>query len=230
MRVSVRFPRRLVSPRVGIALAGVACVAAAIVAAIAALPVQPPAQHQLGSPMSAADLAFQSVGISSPDARVSPVRVSSPSPADGASLKRMIIPAISVDAPLAVVGRDAGGVMQMPPDPKTVAWYGFTARPGSGSNAVFAGHLDYVHYGPAVFWNLHKLRYGDQIEITLADGTVYRYRVVSSEAYDIFHAPVADIIGPTTYDAITLITCTGSYNWSLHLYEERLIVRAQRVS
>ena len=78
-------------------------------------------------------------------------------PVSSAALERIVIPSVETDAPIVVKGIDVDGVMQSPDHAEDVAWHDFTARPGSGSNAVFSGHVDYVNVGPAVFWPLKDL-------------------------------------------------------------------------
>jgi hypothetical protein len=68
-----------------------------------------------------------------------------------------------MDAPVTVNALDPSGVMQNPNGPEDVAWYGFTARPGQGGNAVLSGHLDYHDYGPAVFARLREMTAGDLV-------------------------------------------------------------------
>jgi LPXTG-site transpeptidase (sortase) family protein len=189
-----------------------------------------PASGQPTEARTAADLAYRELASRSAGqgSVVSPLNVTRPI-IPSAPLERLRIPAIGVDAPVAKAGRDPRGVMDVPADAKTVVWYDFTGDPGTGSNAVFAGHVDYAGVGPAVFWDLRRLRFGDLIDVSRSDGTVYRYKVVSSQAYSLSEAPVMDIIGPTAFDAITLITCTGTFNSALRQYDQRLVVRAQRV-
>ncbi len=146
-----------------------------------------------------------------------------------APLLRIVIPRIGVDAPITVKGIGADGVMEAPDGPEDVAWYGFTARPGSGGNAVFSAHLDYHNYGPAVFAGLNELENGDLVEVYLADGTVYRYEVVLSLSYPAETAPSEDIVGPTSREVITLITCAGSFDQASRRYSHRLVVRAERM-
>jgi LPXTG-site transpeptidase (sortase) family protein len=146
-----------------------------------------------------------------------------------ASLLRIVIPRIGVDAPITVKGMGADGVMEAPDGPEDVAWYGFTARPGSGGNAVFSAHLDYHNYGPAVFADLNELQNGDLVEVYLADGAVYRYEVVLSLSYSAETAPSEDIVGPTSREVITLITCAGSFDQASRRYSHRLVVRAERM-
>ena len=121
--------------------------------------------------------------------------------------------------------------MAAPDGPDDVVWYEFTAEPGSGGNAVFGGHVDFVGYGPAVFWRLRELVEGDVIEIGLENGDSHRYEVTAmatvpaeATALDLF-----TVIGPTDHDVITLITCNGTFDEVTQTYDERLVVRAERV-
>jgi LPXTG-site transpeptidase (sortase) family protein len=151
------------------------------------------------------------------------------SPVEPALPERLIISDIGVDAPVNMKSTGADGVMQPPNGPGDIAWYDFTARPGSGGNAVFSAHVDYHDYGPAVFAKLKDLDKGDVIEVLLADGATYRYQVVVSVTYAAAEAPVADIVGPTVRETITLITCAGSFDAASRQYSHRLVVRAERM-
>lgn len=161
------------------------------------------------------------------------VATASPVPAvatpSGAPPARIVIPRIGVDAPITTKDMDADGVMEPPDGPEDVAWYGFTARPGSGSNAVFSAHVDYHGYGPAVFADLKTLKKGDLVEVHTADGAVYRYEVTLSLSYPAETAPFEDIVGPTSREVITLITCAGTFDQAARRYSHRLVVRAERV-
>lgn len=150
-------------------------------------------------------------------------------PPSEAPIARIVIPGFEVDAPVVVRGVDAAGVMQPPDGPENVAWYEFSAKPGYGSNAVFSGHVDYINYGPAVFWPLKDLKEGDIVEVRLADGTVYQYKVANREQVSAEVSPeqIAQIVGPTKQEIITLITCGGTFVNGQ--YDQRVVVRAERV-
>lgn len=154
---------------------------------------------------------------------------SPPSPVSTASLERLVIPAAKVDAPIVIKGVDGSGVMEAPDNAVDVAWYDFTARPGAGSNAVFSGHVDYVNVGPAVFWNMKGLQPGDRVQIRYADGLSLEYAVTAVNAFDAASAPIDQIVGPTPKDSLTFITCAGTFNRSTRQYDQRLVVRAERV-
>lgn len=138
------------------------------------------------------------------------------------------IPAIQVDTDVETA-RIIDGVMQDPSGPWIVAWYSQTDRVGVPGNAVFAGHLDYYGVGPAVFWRLSELQPGDVIEITGNNGHLYRYRVEWVKAFDTATAPVAEIVGPTTTESVTLITCGGTFDPAHGGYDQRVVVRAVRI-
>jgi LPXTG-site transpeptidase (sortase) family protein len=157
-----------------------------------------------------------------------PEPTATPMPSE-APVERLIIPRASIDANVVVLGVKPDGEMQAPSTPTDVGWYRFTSHPGFGSNAVFAGHVDYANYGRAVFWYLRDLREGDEVGVRLADGTYYSYRVVSLQTFSSEDAPVQEIIGPTDREVVTLITCDGSFNTRTREYDKRLIVRAERV-
>jgi LPXTG-site transpeptidase (sortase) family protein len=166
---------------------------------------------------------------------LTPTLPASPSPTPAgpppseAPVERLLIPNIEVDAPVVVMGIDANGVMQSPTNAWDVAWYDFSARPGFGGNAVFSGHVDYHDVGPAVFWDLRNLQEGDLISVRLADGTQYDYAVIALNSFEASAAPVEDIVGPTSEEVITIITCGGTFDSTVRQYSHRTVVRAQRV-
>ena len=154
-----------------------------------------------------------------------------PPPSD-APIASLAIPKFDVEGNVITLGLDENRVMEAPDGPWDIAWYDFTAHPGTGSNAVFSAHVDWYNIGPgggpggAVFWNLKDLQKGDLIEVQLNDGTLYQYSVTTKRQVD----PANDfspIVGPTDSDIVTLITCGGSFNASLGHYNARIVVQAE---
>jgi sortase (surface protein transpeptidase) len=139
-----------------------------------------------------------------------------------------------VDAPLESKTVEQDGVMPMPSGPEVVAVYDFSVyqpdaehRVGFGGNAVFSGHVDYIRYGPAVFWDLSELKPSDEVLMRLDDGTEYRYAVVWNEKWPLGEVPWDRVFGVNGHDALTLITCGGS--WDGSEYSDRRAVRAERI-
>lgn len=150
---------------------------------------------------------------------------------------RLIIPKIGVDAPFTVRTVGPDGVMGNPKGPTDVAWYDFSQNsnarggiPGVGGNSIISGHVDYVNYGPAVFWNLRQLQPGDEIQIVLDDGTVLKYVVEWNRTADGATANWPEIVRATLQESVTLITCTGTFDPATRSYDRRQIVWAVRVS
>lgn len=143
---------------------------------------------------------------------------------------RMVIEKIGVDAPIIELGMDSQGIPEVPKNPDDVAWYNFSANPGEGSNAVFAGHVTW--YGPAVFYNLGQLEVGDTVRLVAEDGREYTYRVFDVFSVDPSDPNAVQVMAPTPKDIITLITCGGTWipDPSARFggyYTDRLIVQAE---
>lgn len=142
------------------------------------------------------------------------------------------IPSLGVRA--TVYGRSIGsnGVMGNPAGAWDVIWYDFSRFPGLGgtpgqlgANAVFAGHLNYVGVGPAVFAGISRLRPGDTVTVYTREGAI-TYAVQWSQrvgAYD----DVSNLVASTGRDAITLVTCIGTFRGGE--YDQRIVVRGTRV-
>ena len=220
-------------PRVLVALAIVLFAAAMVLLAVGV-------GRLLGNPSSAQiELPYRGdVDAVLNRARFASVDPLPATPPSTAPISRMVIEAIGVDAPVAVRGLDANAVPEEPGAPDVVAWYNFSSRPGAGSNAVLAGHVDWTYNGrpgPAVFWGLKDLNPGDTVRIFLEDGTRYDYAVTANFAVPYDDPKAVEVMGPTPNDVITLITCGGTWirDPSLPLggyYTHRIIVRAERVA
>lgn len=138
---------------------------------------------------------------------------------------RLQIPAIGVDAPVVPLGETATGAMATPDQPTQVGWWEYGPAPGELGSAVIGGHLDFHGYGPAVFWNLRKLRRGDEVRVVLADGRTVRFTVQSAEVYPEHDTAIIGRIFRTSDAArLNLITCAGTFNPLTRDYDKRLVV------
>jgi LPXTG-site transpeptidase (sortase) family protein len=164
-----------------------------------------------------------------PSLAAPPPSVSTATPGVAVEPARLVIPRLGVQAPIETKGIDSHNQMEAPDRPFDVAWYPFTAKPGSGGNAVFAGHKDFVGVGPAVFWRLAELSAGDTIQVVGADQKQLSYRVTAVSDYTLSTIPMAWVLSQAGGDQLTLITCAGTYSRSAG-YDHRLVVRAQRTS
>jgi LPXTG-site transpeptidase (sortase) family protein len=159
--------------------------------------------------------------------------LSGPGPIEGTDMT-LAIPSIGVNA--TVYSRTVGdnGAMGDPTGPWQAVWYDFGANnwtglggyPGQpGANAVFAGHVDYIHVGPAVFYDIGDLQPGAIVTVYTGAGPI-NYSIQWSQ----WAAPDQDFtsfVAQTGQESITLVTCVGSFSGG-H-YSNRLIVRGVRV-
>lgn len=160
-----------------------------------------------------------------------------PLPPLGDEPYQMLIDKIGVNAPVSAYGLDEQAVPEIPTGAdavSTVAWYKFTAKPGVGSNAVFAGHVTW--FGEAVFYRLPDVSLGDEIKLRDQDGTELLYRVSN-----VFRVLASDpdaraVMSATSSDVLTIITCDGVFtpdpndHVSGGNYDNRLVIRADLVS
>jgi LPXTG-site transpeptidase (sortase) family protein len=116
--------------------------------------------------------------------------------------------------------------MDVPKQTDQVAWYKYGAKAGQTGNVVLAGHLD-DQEGPAVFYDLAKMKKGQRIEVTGKTGQQVSYVVTNVMSYPVDEAPVGSIFGATVMNKLTLISCIGTFSESKG-YDQRLVVTAEQ--
>jgi sortase (surface protein transpeptidase) len=122
---------------------------------------------------------------------------------------RIQISDIHVDAPVQELGLTSTGALAVPTQTNQAGWYTGSVVPGQLGPSVIAGHLDTTS-GPAVFYDLHELKDGDEISILLSTGTTVSYHVTGMQSDPKLQFPTAEVYGPSPDGELRLITCTGS--------------------
>ncbi len=140
---------------------------------------------------------------------------------------RLQIPKFKIDAAVELIGSAANGSMGIPKKVDNVAWYAPGIAPGEVGNAVIAGHLDRANGKPAVFWNIGKLKVGDELIVVSANKLKYHFAVTRVQSYPYDQAPLEDIFGFALQSQLNLITCNGVWNQGAHNYSKRLVVYTQ---
>ncbi len=141
---------------------------------------------------------------------------------------RIEIPDIRATSDLTDLFLNPDGTLQAPKDYQQVGWFADGSLPGATntSPAIFAGHVDSFQ-GPAVFYDLDKLKPGAQVRVTQANKAVAVYVVTASAQYEKKSFPAAQIYRDRTESQIVLITCTGVFDKSKQSYAENLVVTAR---
>ena len=144
---------------------------------------------------------------------------------------RLVIDSLGVNAPVVRLGLDPRDVPQVPNDGAKVAWYDFSAKPGTGGNAVLAGHVRWAG-DPGVLAELDELQEGDIIRLRWRDGRELVYEVSDNLLIDASHPDALRVMAPTPVDTITLFTCAGTFVPDANNplggdFTERVIVQAR---
>ncbi len=138
--------------------------------------------------------------------------------------KRLIIPALAIDAPIREVGITKGGTMGVPALPSDVGWFNLGTPPGEIGSAVIDGHSGWRGGIPAVFDNLGKLKIGDRIYIEDEYGIRTTFIVRFTRIYQ-WNEDVPDVFLSFDNKAhLNLITCTGFWNKTQKTHSSRLVV------
>jgi len=163
-----------------------------------------------------------------------PQATKAPAPLSGSY--RMIIETIGVDAPVATYGLDEQDVPIVPTGADAadiVAWYDFSAQPGTGGNSVFAGHVTW--FGNAVFLKLDTIQAGDTIRLLDDKGAEVVYRVTANQSLAPDDPEAVKTMYPTDKDMVTIITCGGTFFDTGDPiaggdYTHRIVIKAELVS
>ncbi|WP_229401657.1 class F sortase [Micromonospora okii] len=144
---------------------------------------------------------------------------------------RITIAAIGVRADVVPVAAGPTGELEVPPkDRPTVAgWYRPGVSPGEAGNAVVVGHVDTRETGPAVFFDLGRLRPGDRIQVTRADTRVATFAVDGVGAYPKTNFPTALVYGDGPVPRLRLVTCGGPFDERRRAYRDNVVVFATAV-
>ncbi|WP_063744910.1 class F sortase [Embleya scabrispora] len=193
--------------------------------AAAAVPIAPPA--------TPADPAAQAADPAAPPAPAPPSE-GPPPPPDAPPMRasiptRIRIPELGISAPLARVGLDQAGGIDVPSqgDRNLAGWYQGGVTPGQKGTASIAGHVD-TAAGPAVFYPLGALPRGSRIEIDREDGSVAAFVVDGVEVFARNEFPTARVFGDAPRPELRLLTCGGTYSRKSH-YSGNVVVFAHLV-
>lgn len=152
-----------------------------------------------------------------------------PPPPVGPEPATLRVESLGVDAPIARLGRDPYGRLDVPQDTATVGWNpGDSGVPGTGRSTFLAAHYSYGG-APGVFYRLATLAPGSIIEVTLDDSSVYRYIVRSTLDYELGVIDMGALLaGREGVESVVLMTCSGPVVNGNHQW--RTVVLADRIS
>ncbi len=139
------------------------------------------------------------------------------------------IPALSIAVSLSTLGLNADGTVRVPTDVQQPGWYGLGPSPGQIGSAVILGHVD-SQEGPAVFFDLRSLTFGDIVDVTLADGVTAQFEVTSAATYLKTDFPDQLVYASHGYSALQLVTCGGDFDTQTGHYLSNTVVYTSLVA
>lgn len=138
------------------------------------------------------------------------------------------IPSLDVESvEVESVGLDKENKMDIPKNENNVAWYNLGVKPGEMGNAVIAGHYDKKSGDPSVFYDINKLKKGDELVVTDAKGKKLTFEVTEVKTYELSKFPLEEVFGKNSKPRLNLITCEGNFDTNSKLYSHRLVVYSE---
>lgn len=115
------------------------------------------------------------------------------------------------------------GSVNVPSNFSEPGWYVGDRSPGQKGSAVILGHVDNFH-GPAAFFYLDKMRLGNRVYITLANGKNLVFAVIGIRMYKKTNFPDQLVYGARNYPALQLVTCGGIFDPATGHYLSNIVV------
>ncbi len=136
----------------------------------------------------------------------------------------LLIPKISVKSRVYPVGINKSGAIGVPGNVHDVAWFNQSSLPGNKGTSLIDGHVS-SWTANGVFYDLKKLRVGDEVLVQKGNGTILHYKVSKSQVYDAKTIDMNSILNSSSNSsALDLITCTGSVVAGTNEFSQRLVV------
>lgn len=147
-------------------------------------------------------------------------------PADQARFIK--IPKINVNARVLGVGVNSRGHIDTPTNLNDTAWYDGSAKPGQDGQVFIDGHTSFSSSIPAAFNDLPKIVKGDKITVERGDGKLINYTVVETKTVAADQVDMVEALNPPKNHkrGLTLMTCTGIFNYRTQTSDKRFVVYA----
>lgn len=142
---------------------------------------------------------------------------------------RLVIPKISVNAPVLAMGLTPDNKMDVPVDFVNAGWFKLGTKPGEKGSAVIGAHVDNGGAIPGLFKNLKNLQLGDTITVLDADNKILNFRVTEIGVYDAETRNTNYVYQRNDKARLNLITCHGEWLPEQNTYTKRLVVFTELV-
>lgn len=136
------------------------------------------------------------------------------------------MPSIKAKGFIQQVGVDKKNQMVAPGNVNMAGWYVKSVLPGDKGLSIIDGHVNGL-YAKGVFYNLGKLKSGDEFRVTFGDKSIRKFKVVGLKTVTTEEANTELFVRDNKLERqLNLITCAGKYDKSSRTYDSRVIVTA----
>ncbi|MCR2819052.1 sortase [Microbacterium sp. zg.Y1090] len=159
-----------------------------------------------------------------------PVTAATPPPVKegSAAPERLVVPDLQVDMPVAPVGVQDDGSMEIPTDPAVGGWYRYGSAPGDDDGTtVIAAHVDSRVYGIGPLARLREAQPGQTVQVTDAAGATSSYTVESVTYIPRAALPVDELFDRDGARSLVLITCGGDFDEQTRTYSDNVVLVAR---
>ncbi len=139
------------------------------------------------------------------------------------------LPTIGTSGYIQRLGVDRDNNMGTPYNIHVAAWFNKSVKPGEKGLSIIDGHID-PSTKSAIFEQLGQIKIGDSFVVKLANKKVLTFQVKSVNKVALDKA--ANILfsqSPGITNQLNLITCGGTYDPSIHLFNQRIIIASSLV-
>jgi LPXTG-site transpeptidase (sortase) family protein len=137
---------------------------------------------------------------------------------------RLQIPIIGVDSAIEDALITPDGRMDVPSGTVDVAWFALGPHPGQVGSAVIGGHYGIQDGIPFVFYDLNKLKVGDNVYIIDDEGNTLTFIVRSIASFNRNADATSVFTSSDGLAHLNIITCEGIWNQINGNYPLRLVV------
>ncbi len=125
----------------------------------------------------------------------------------------------------------SSGAIGTPNNVYDTDWYNGSSLPGQPGAMLIDGHVS-SWTTPGVFYSIKSLLAGDDIQLERGDGTMFTYKVVSTQIYQSSNVDMKAALNPITpgKPGLNLITCTGNVLAGTNEFNERVVVFSEEIT
>lgn len=142
----------------------------------------------------------------------------------------IFIPKINVRAIVRNLGINKSGEIAAPSNVFDSGWFNQSSKPGQLGAMVIDGHIS-SWSTKGVFYDLNKLKPGDDVQVQKGDNVRVNYVVVQTQTYEADKVDMGAVLSPIdpSKPGLNLISCAGSVVKGTNQFDKRIVVFTKQI-